>query len=304
MSAYDTDPVPERDELGAAVEAIRGGSRKHVWPWVFTNRFIGRGEGPAHDGAPDAEYFRRIRGWDLNNETSALADFYAIWRLSLRLARDLEAPGVVLDLEAYNDYRTYDVDCLAQLRGESADRIVSQLQAVGCELARIVVEEYREAVVWSLFTHLGAEDAAEHICRGMLEALAAADAPAVLVDGGEMPLGYYSPSAEALERKLASFADTLRPFMDQFPRHLRMGGTLAPYHGPGRLKSWIKEASEQGGRTYRNAAEFRPLVDALFRECGHVWIYGASAAGCVPFNPANAATTEAVHEMLTAALGG
>jgi hypothetical protein len=299
VGAYDTEPVPTRAAFDDAVAALRKQAKKHVWPWVFSNRFIGRSEeGPAHSGAADSDYFRRIQGWDLKDKAGAQSDFYALWRLALRLARDLDAPGVVLDLEAYNDYRTYNVNTLAEQTGQSAQEVIADLRTMGRQMAVIVAEEYPQAIVWTLFTYLGAGTTPDYLCQGLLEEAKQRDLPLKVVDGGEAPLGYYSPSADALERKLASYAARLHPFLEQYPQHLRMGGTLAPYHEPARLTDWIKNASEKGGRVYQNAEEFRPLLDELFASCEYVWMYGASAAHYVPFNPGDAPTTQAVHTVL------
>ncbi len=227
------------------------------------------------------------------------------------MGRTLGAPGVVLDLETYNDnyndYKTYMVSETAEHRGEADDATLAGLRAIGREMAALVADEYPEAVIWSLFTNLGSKPDTglrthDYLCRGLLEKLAEDSTPALLVDGGELPLGYYSPSADALGDKLDSFAARLQPFTDRFPRHLEMGATLAPYHEPDRLAAWAKEMSEQGGHVFQNAAEFGPLVEVLLRRCKHVWMYGGQMAHYVPFDPAESATTEAVHAMLENAL--
>ena len=64
--------------------------------------------------------------------------FLAAWRLAVRLARHWKSPGVTLDLEAYNDYRVYQVPKVAELRGQSADEIIADCRALGAEMAAVV----------------------------------------------------------------------------------------------------------------------------------------------------------------------
>ncbi len=78
LDAYDTAPVPPEDAFADAVATIGRSTRKHMWPWVFSNRFVAQSMECAREPGQSAEYFGRIRGWDLGDETGALSDFLAI----------------------------------------------------------------------------------------------------------------------------------------------------------------------------------------------------------------------------------
>jgi len=306
VGAYDDDPVPAEAEFEQAIATLRAGLRKHVWPWCFSNRLIGRkGEARHHSSAPKegGTYFGRIVGMDIDNQAGALGDFLDIWRLSLRLAKKLQAPGVVLDLEAYNDYSTYDIRYLASTRGETLERVRERLIAIGAQMADIVAQEYPTAIIWSLFTRLDAPlSTPGAMCEGILQQAKQKSIPLRLIDGGETNVGYYNPSVEVLRHRLEMAEQHLAPYLREYPRQFFLGGTIAPYHEPDRITDWIKRASETGGRFYRNADEFEPNMDALFAARQFIWIYGASAAHYVPFNPADTASTEAVHNMLKRSL--
>lgn len=297
VGGYDTERIPSRADYQAAVKLLRT-SRVRVWPWVFLNRMIGRGKGQAHTSAKTSPYFERIRGWDLEDKTGARTDYLALWRLSLQLAKDLGAPGIVLDLETYNDYSTYQLNALADCGGWSPGQTATLLEDLGRAMARIVEQEYPSAIIWSFFTGLGGNRTTGLVCKSFLEESAKRKIPTKLVDGGETTVGYYNPSAEVLTTRIKAHVSALAPFAGKYKGQLVAGGTIAPYHEPERLTWWILDASKAGGRTYANMDEFRPNFEALFARCEYVWIYGASAAHCVPFSEEDAATTAALHRVL------
>lgn len=298
VGAYNTDPVPSRKDLDASVQLLRENRRVHVWPWVFLNRMMGRGKGPAHSSAATSPDFEKIKGWDLEDKVEAKSSFLAAWRLCLRLAKDLGAPGVVLDMETYNDYSTYQLSALAEYGGWSIEQTTSLLKGLGKEMATIAGQEYPSAIIWNLFTGVGGARTTGLVCEGLLEEATRRKLPMKMVDGGETAVGYYNPSAEVLTAQINSHIGLLDPYTRKYDGRLVAGGTIAPYHEPDKITSWIKDASSSGNRFYKSVDEFRPNFDTLFSRCEYVWVYGASAACCVPFTDTNAATTNALHGML------
>ncbi|MBC8443243.1 hypothetical protein H8D79_00805, partial [PVC group bacterium] len=301
IGGYETDPVPELSEFQYAVAAIRKGAKCDVWPWVFTNRFMGRGtRSHTSAGKVAPEYFKGIKGWDLSNRAGAQADFFKIWRLALILAREIEAPGVVLDMEAYNSYESYSLPKLAEYEGLTEAETVQKRRGLGRRMAQVAAAEYPQAVIWSLFLQFGQQSSTRYLIEGMLDEAKENAIPLKLVEGGESSVGYYNPSIEALRQRLQSQSADLAPWLAEYPDHLRLGGTISPYHDPKRLTSWIKRTSETGGRTYQNAREFRPLFDQLFASCEYLWIYAASASGYSPFNDKCRPVWEPIHAELSA----
>lgn len=102
--------------------------------------------------ALEHEYFRKIKGMDLGNTTGGRADFLKLWRYALRAAKEWNPPGIMLDPEAYNDYRTYDVRFLSRIRGEGIAEVIGACKELGADMAKVVAEEYPTCVIWSLFT--------------------------------------------------------------------------------------------------------------------------------------------------------
>lgn len=307
LDAYNTEPIPE-DRLNAAVARIKKNARKHVWPWVFFNRFIGFQEGSiSHSTLSAVPYFKRIRGLDLDNETGALADFYKIWRLSLRLAKELGVPGIVVDPEAYNNYQAYKVSYLAQQLNKSEAEVINRLQAIGADLADIVQQEYPEAILWFLFTGLappgslkGPMDyrSVSYIIKGMLIQAKSSGAKFTIIAGGENSAGYCYRSLTEMIQIYERRRERYQTWLTQFP-NLRLGGTIALWDKPENKKGWLQQGA-CGQSTIRYAADFEPLLRQLLATCDYVWIYAASAAGFNPYDPAIAAAyNQVIQKALT-----
>ena len=72
--------------------------------------------------------FNKIKGMDLWNETGALNDFFNIWKMSLKIAKELGSPGIFVDAEAYNNYKIYDIAYLSGLLGKSEIEVKQRLK--------------------------------------------------------------------------------------------------------------------------------------------------------------------------------
>ncbi|MGD9495353.1 MAG: hypothetical protein AB7Y46_03480 [Armatimonadota bacterium] len=308
-TAYETGPVPSWEELLPRLEAVRDRLEIDAWPWVFVNRFVGSPEdasGHASRNAPDPAYFERIPILDLDDETGARSDMLAMWRLAVRAARYWQAPGIVLDLEAYNNYRSYAVQYVAERRGESPAETIGKCELLGEELARIVEEEYPQCVVWTLFTRLevispieGYESTVHpvpgHISLGFLRYAQEHHLPCKLLCGGETTPGYYNPDPEALRAKIIQRDRDMAPYLERFPEHLFLAGTISPYHDLS-INTGFMAAKEGEARTLRTLEDFAPMFETLFAAYQWNWIYASSAAQTQPYDPAHSA-------MYSAALG-
>lgn len=312
VDAYETGPLPLRP-LEAVLGTLKNACAKHIWPWLYFNRFVGYDEKkPSHSVQSQAPYFQRIRGMDLNNETGALGDFYDLWRAGLRAARHLGSPGIVVDPELYNNYAAYEIGYLANEMKISPLEVQEALRRVGSELAEIAAVEFPEATLWFLFTGLSSPirgflpfqeeryRSVTYIVEGLLERVKAEGLPLKVVSGGEMSLGYCSKSLADLKSKVVRRQEAFSK------RHatlgeLHLGGTIAPWNRLDAKRGWLRQgvcgASDLGG-----AGDFTPLFKELLRAYGYVWIYAAMAAGYDPYDssisPAfNAALKSALDDL-------
>ena len=307
FGSYDTNPVPEFEELIPKLDLVRNALKIDPWPWVATNRFIGSppdatSHASAH--APDPEYFARIPVLDLDNETGARADMMKQWRIAVRAAKRWGSPGIVIDHEAYNNYRSYNVDYVAERRGETIAQVIAKCEAVGQDLARIVEEEYPECIVWTLFSRLDrpmrvpgydglVHPVPGHISKGFLDYAREHDLPTKYLCGGEVSVGYYNPNPEALREKIAARDLVMAGPLEEYPDNLFLAGTISPYHDYTILTSWIKDRAGDDPEL-KTIEDFQPMFRTLFDAYDWVWIYASSAGRTVPYNPDNNARYSAV----------
>jgi len=296
---YETGPVGEYEAIAGKLKEAHRLLKIDVWPWVFANRFIGVPEDatrhPSVSQGARPEYFTRIPILDLDNETGARADMLTMWRYAVRAAKELGAPGIVLDLEAYNNYQAYQVSYVAERRQEPVGDVIGKCEAVGADLAKICEEEYPECIVWSLFSHLRSPGrlagysgpvcpTTGHITLGFLRYAQEHKVPCKYLCGGETDVGYYNRNVEALKRRIALRDAAMADLLSRFPDHFFLAGTISPYHDHTILTDWIKRAAGDDPEL-KTIQDFEPMFRTLFDAYDWVWIYASSAARTEPYDP-------------------
>lgn len=296
IGAHDTEKYT-LDDFFDSVWTIKNSSKKDVWPWVFFNRFIGyeKGENALSQKA-DQAYFRAIKGMDLYNNAGALNDFYNIWKISLQIAKKLGSPGIVVDPEAYNNYRTNKVSYISTQVGQPEEQVKRRLNEIGRELAQIADGIYPKAIIWFLFTGLGNPirtfnpfDEQEYrsvtyIIQGMLEYGKEKRSKLKLVSGGELSLGYCSISLEHLKNKVRSRGNDFSARIKSY-RNLLLGGTIAPWNDAGLKREGYFTKGTCGKSGLKNLKDFKPLIVNLCDSYEYVWIYAAKSVGYDPYDP-------------------
>ena len=281
------------DDFQPHVSRLKMGSEKHIWPWMFFNRFIGYEEGH-RAGSKDSSkpYFRNIKGMDLYNETGALQDFFDLWRISLQIARHLGSPGIVVDAEPYNNYSAYLVRYVSSAQGMPGDDVRSSLKAIGARLTDIVDEVYPEATLWFLFTAISARTitlkpviswdyrAPAYIVMGMLERAAEKGSRLTLVAGGELA-GYCFKNPDDLDQKIRERKKAFSYALEKYP-NLRLGGTVAPWAEGSSRVGWMVNYLKCRESEFKNITDFRPVFELLMTSYDFMWIY---AAGVAPYDP-------------------
>ncbi|MBI5887855.1 MAG: hypothetical protein HZB82_03980 [Deltaproteobacteria bacterium] len=297
ISAYDTDKHTEK-EFEGAVNLIKKISKKHIWPWVFFNRLVGFKEGK--DGQSlgkisDKPYFKRIKGIDIYNEAGALEDFYNIWRISLKSAKRLGSPGIIIDPEPYNNYKDYQLSYLAKELGRPEEEVKQRLKAVGAELADIAEKEYPDATLWFLLTGFAnptrklnpfaSEEytTVTYIIEGMLIRAKEKGLLIKIISGGESSLGYCHENYEAFQKRISGRNEKYGPLLSAYP-NLRLGGVIAPWADPAKRFDWMLKW-RCGESEFKDINDFKKPIELLLRSYDYVWLYGA---GVAPFDPYDA----------------
>ena len=295
IDAYDTEKHSAA-EFAAKTEFLQHSMKKAVWPWVFFNRIIGKGTNTKP--ASNKPYFIAIKGMAINEEDEPLQDFYTIWRLALRLAKKLGAPGIFVDPEAYNNYQHYYVANVAQQQGKTEVEVQNRLEAIGAKLISIAQEEYPSAILWFTFTGLAAPiqgfreasgrlTTSSYIIKGMLDACHTSHADIKIISGGMTSLGYCYTSLKDLEEVIQKRANYFKPVLAKYP-HLHLAGTIAPWlHQEGK-KGWLRQGKCQKSELHDIEA-FKPAIQKLLAAYQYVWIYAAVVSDYNPYQPESAA---------------
>ncbi|MEW6356094.1 MAG: hypothetical protein AB1696_07210 [Planctomycetota bacterium] len=314
--SYDTDPVPEYDALKPRLDKVREILKIDPWPWVALNRMIGAPadrKGHASSHAKDIKYFEAIKALDLGNEAGARADLLKIWRHAVRAAREWKSPGVMIDLEAYNDYRAYNTAWVAEARGETIEETIRKCEDLGADMAKAIAEEYPTCIVWSLFSRLELSYVVSghrekiytmpsYLTLGLLKYAKANNIPLKYLCGGETTPGYCNKNVAMLKEKIAKRDVDVAPFLEQFPDHFFLAGTISPFHDYSIATAFIQTGYKDSD--FKAIKDFEPMFKTLFDAYDWMWVYAAGAAKTEPYNPVNNKMySDALRDALDASAG-
>jgi hypothetical protein len=309
IGPYDGSKLPHEPTLLTHCEPIRFASSKTIWPRVYLNRILELSDKlRARNVTRNPTYFGAIRGMDIFDEAGTLTDYYSIYRLSLRMARALSAPGIVLDLEAYNHPDGYRVEWIAKRQGKSPAAVIVRLKEIGAQMAGITNEEFPGAVLWSLFTAFERPEeyreksgsyypSPSYIAMGLLAHAAGKNVPVTLISGGEWG-GYYYASVEAMRKRFADRNAAFQPWLEKYPNHLALGGTITVWGDARNNTGWVlKDAT--ASTPYRRVLDFEPLVAEMRRTYRYIWFYVPSVTDYKPLNAeASRETNAQIAELL------
>lgn len=297
-SAYALGPAPVLGQFRDVAKWIRRDAPGRVWPWVFLNRMVADGGRTGSRRSQRAgTALTTFAGADLDGTGGARAVFLETFRTALRLAKETGSPGVVLDPELYSDYRIADLRTLAQMRGVPTSVARAEARALGAQLAKVVGQEYPNAVVLSLFTQLERpnRDALfiPTVFLGLLREAEDKHIPLTLVDGGET-LGYCPRSMGDLKTRERARTRDLGAILSRFGGQFAIGGTLAMWSDMSRRSGFLVKQERCRDSAFRSVTDFEaPLVE-LLRRYGYVWVYGAGSAPYAPLSDSDRAVFDPV----------
>jgi hypothetical protein len=293
MHPYDTKKFALTDFVRSAVQ-LRDTCKKHIWPWVFFNRFYSYKERPGSHRLSKVKYFQDIKGMDIYNKTGALTDFYQIWRNALKLSLALDSPGIVVDPEEYNNHDLARLSYLAEQVGKSEDEVKQRLKAIGAELVDIADETCPRAILWFLYTGIATPVRTQkifpirefspisYIVLGMLERAKAKGSKIKIVSGGEDSLGYCHISYDDLQKTVIDRNKAFKSALDSYPR-LYLGGTIAPWNEV-KVREGYWGRNKCGNSMLKNMDDFQPLITYLLKSYDYIWIYAASGLNYDPYD--------------------
>jgi len=295
LDAYDTTPVPSAAEIAARITEWEKATKKDIWPWVYFNRMVGANEEKGNQFAK-VPYFERFQGLDLDGKAGAQKDFLDSWRNSLRAARQAGIPGIVCDLEFYNNYKASDPGALAAMTAKPLPDVIALLKQLGAHMARTAAEEYPGATVWFLFTGftnpayrvIGGRPyylSATYIVDGLLQEIRLQRFPLRVVSGGSVGLGYCHRSLEDLRDAIQKRGAAFSPLLQKYARILELGGTMTLWSDQSAKKTWVAQGA-CGASSAATVEDLEPYMELLFRSYRYNWIYGSINGGYSAFDPA------------------
>ena len=313
LGAYDTSPVPSLAAMEAQVASWKKFTGKDIWPWVYLNRMIGANDAEENTQTK-APYFQRFRGLDLDGKAGAQNDFLENWRNALGLAKETGVPGIVCDLEFYNNYKAYDLAELARMTSRPQQDVVNLLRQLGARMADVASVEYPDATLWFLFTGFTRTDyrviegrpyylAATYITQGLLDQIQQRNLTLRVLSGGEVGLGYCHTSVDdlrqAIDRRSAAFA----PLLQKYNGILELAGTMTLWSDRTAKKNWVAQGA-CGTSSAATVEDLIPYMEFLFRSYRYNWLYGSPNGGYSAFQSTSAGRfDEAITEAKERAFG-
>lgn len=301
--AYDTSQVPEANQIAAKLTEWKKLTGKDIWPWVYLNRMIGKNAAETNEHA-DTPYFKKIAGADLNDTQGAQAAFLLMWKNSLAAARLSAVPGIVFDLEFYNNYKGYDIGELAKQTGKKPAEVVTALRGLGARMAGAASQEYPDAKLWFLatgLTHPGFKTydgvayypSPAYIVLGMLDEIIAHEMRLTVLAGGEGSLGYCHESLAEFRSAIERRAAALQPVLARYKGTLELVGTMTLWSDRAAKKGWVDEGACRTA-TAATAEDLQPYLELLLSSYHYNWIYGSPDGNYLAFSADSAPRFDAV----------
>jgi hypothetical protein len=291
--AYDVSPVPTVAAIESQLAVWKKYTSKQIWPWVYLNRMIGAG-GTEGDALSRVPYFQKFQGIDLDGQAGAQDDFLRNWRNSLRGARDAGVPGIVFDLEFYNNYKADDIAELARMTSMSPQETLQSLRALGARMADIAATEHPHAMIWILFTGFTRPDyrmidgrpyflAGTYVAEGLLDRIQGQKLSLHVLAGGELGLGYCHTSVEDLRQSIEKRAAVFAALLQKYSGTLELAGTMTLWSDTATKKNWVAQGA-CGSSSAATVEELVPYMKLLFGSYRFNWIYGSPNGGYLAFN--------------------
>ena len=290
--AYDAAPVPTFDSMETQVANWKKSTTKDIWPWVYLNRMVGANNQEG-DSLTKVPYFQKFQGLDLDGKAGAQRDLLENWRSALGIARKTGVPGVVCDLEFYNNYKADDVGELARMASMQRQGVLKALAQVGARMADIAAREYPGATLWILFTGFTRPDyriidgqpyylAGTYIAEGLLDQIHRNHYSLHVLPGGEVGLGYCHTSVEDLREAVEKRAEVFAPLLQKYSGILELAGTMTLWSDKAAKKNWVAQGA-CGASTAETVEDLVPYMELLFRSYRYNWIYGSPNGGYLAF---------------------
>jgi len=289
---YDTKAAPSVAEIDAQIANWKKITTKDIWPWVYLNRVVAVDDAQKNPYTA-GPYFHQIQGADLEDKTGARSDFLKVWSNSLAAARDSHIPGIVCDMEFYNNYKEYNPAELARQSGKTTEQTEQLLRELGARMADSAAAQYPDATLWFLLTGIGTPQEGKagappylmspaYVAMGLLEEIQKKHFQLKVLSGGEASLGYCEPTLRHFQQQIKERASGFAAYLQKYSGILELGGTMTLWQDQDGRKSICPDSDAP------TVEDLQPYLQLLFRTYRYNYIYGSGDQGYFAFNPHNA----------------
>jgi len=284
-NAYQVYPVKVTKEKINLIKSYKIAPK--IWPWVFLNWMIFPGKKD-----PNAHF-------DFTGKKRQKSIFFTNLTEALKLAKEFNSPGIVLDLETYNNHKLYNLAYLSENSSLPVEQVKKQLLALGEEIGQYVVKFYPHAKIWLLCTNLGAkkERSISYIVLGMLNFALREKCHFKVIDGGEASIKYCHDSFKSFKRVILIRDKREEKYLTQYS-HLLLAGVICPWENKADLKNWMLKNRFCKDAKMQTILDFKDFFMFLNRHYEYNWIYAAGAANYYPFESSSKRINSIINEFI------
>lgn len=286
VSPYHADPV-NVNETNDSFEQLASHLKKEVWPWVFLNRVVGYDPEQKGKFKPKKLKFSDLEGIHIMPDQERAVDFLKLWKNALLVAKNTESPGIVLDLEPYNNKQAYRISYLSKKMDKSDKQIREYLREFGQKMAEIAFDTYPSAKVHLLYSGLTSKKlfaitqwekrSVSYIVEGMLNFNETNKLTVSYYSGGELTLGYCNLDLEHLQEKISVRKKKFAKYEDKYAG-LKLSAPVAPWLDVDSRSGWMTRGN-CGKSRLRTIKDFASIFNEIKSTYNFTWIYLAGHSG-------------------------
>ena len=280
---------PNRDTIN-----IIKNSKKGFWPRIIFPFYLQK----------EPQYL--INLWDKEIIARGLLNIQE----ALKLAKETKVEGIFIDPEFYGNLNNYYITYLSKTNNKKPEEIIARLKEIGSKIADLTNQIYRgeRAVLWFALADLsfkmkdGYGRSINYMIEGILERIKNQNYNIDIIDGGEISIGYVNLSVKDTLFKINRQYNTLKPYIDKYYPHYKLGATTSIFHDIEQAGFWKKyiDALPESRKEIKKLDDYLPLLKLLFLHYEYVWIYWDG--GIPAYNDFDKPNAEKYWQVIRAAL--
>jgi hypothetical protein len=263
---------------------------KHLWPYCMF-----------------CEAIDPTTGLDIDGSSGLLSYWYVQFTEALKVARTLNAPGIMIDFEQYTKPELHDMTDVIEDSGLSEAVCISLLRGIGSHMMDLVQEHYPDCIIWPYFNKL--VDGPWHyfpsfdtyVGLGFLDRAVELGSGAKWVIGLGEWVGEFNRNMTEVESAINAAVAAHQTYLSQYPNNLRLSFEFAPYNGvsntTGIVNTWLN--SDLPSVEFTNVSLMAPMLSMMLDNVSYVWVWADSYCG---YDPSNPTTSLPFNEMVTGVL--